>query len=63
MDITITINTDNDAFQPHPEWELRRILDKFSNGLKYQGTINPGDTIPLHDINGGRVGQFTVKES
>lgn len=57
--ITITINTSNEAFETHAEWELARILRELAKGIE-GGSID--DDIKLRDINGNEVGQLTVSD-
>ena len=53
MNITITLNTDNAAFEDDPGAEVARILRRLANDLALQcqdGTTN------LRDVNGNKVG-------
>lgn len=58
MKITITLITDNAAFEDDPG-EVARILRKLADDTeKYPPT--PGDGLPLFDVNGNRTGQYKV---
>lgn len=59
MTITITIDCDNDAFQPRPGREIRRILEHAARVL--QTTYDRGD-MKLLDSNGNTCGKVTVSE-
>ncbi len=59
-EITITINTDNDAFSYHPGMKVQRIPDDLAERIRYVSSFHPIE-IPLHDINGNRVGELIVK--
>lgn len=57
MEITITINTDNDAFADgNLETEVARILNYLAARVKVGGV----DTYPIKDINGNTVGEMNV---
>ncbi len=58
MNITVTINCDNAAFQPEPECEVARILKELANKLEYGGM----GEYSLRDVNGNRVGEVKVKK-
>ena len=58
MNITITLNTDNAAFEDDPGAEVARILRELARRTE-QGFINVG----LRDSNGNMVGQCEVSES
>ena len=56
--ITITINTDNDAFQggnSNYEHETARILRALADRVEY---ACQGEYFPIRDINGNKVGEF-----
>jgi len=55
MKLTVTIETDNDAFQPDPAPELADILTSFAQRIDKNG-INRSDRFPLRDVNGNTVG-------
>jgi hypothetical protein len=59
--ITLTISTDNAAFEEDASGEVARILRKFAERLDEQAMPEPGETgrLPL-DINGNTVGSWTV---
>jgi hypothetical protein len=71
MDITITINTDNDAFQHGGLYvELRRILSTCVEKIKEQRSRSltckcdaPEAADVLIDINGNTVGEIMVTRS
>lgn len=55
--ITITIETDNAAFDESPEVEVARILRKLADRVTTSGL--DGDVIlPLKDLNGNSVGEL-----
>ena len=58
--ITITIATDNAAFEPVPEQETARILRILCMELLAHG-MTKGDVLPLHDINGNTVGKASIE--
>ena len=61
MDITITINTDNAAFESDPESEVGRILRKAAKHIEDNG-LRRSDGMPTMDINGNKVGKITVTD-
>ncbi len=71
MNITITINTDNEAFADGPETEVARILANYARQLA-DGLTNVelascltsanGVRTTLRDINGNTVGQVTITD-
>lgn len=65
MNITITINTDNAAFQDFPgtELEVANILRELGNDIKTNDPMELGTSKTLFDTNGNRVGHFIVTES
>ncbi len=64
MNITISIDCDNAAFDPMPGYEISRILSDLAQQLHgdladladQEGEVRR----PLLDINGNRVGYFEV---
>ncbi len=57
MRLTITIDTDNTAFEPSVEFEIARIL------AEYAADVESGKRDverPLYDYNGNTVGQAKV---
>lgn len=62
MTITITINTDNAAFEPEPADEVERILRRLANDVRdiFQDVLEDG--FSLRDINGNTVGSVTVTD-
>ena len=61
MTITITICTDNAAFEDDPESEVARILAAYARQLA-DGLTNLSFARKLRDINGNTVGSVEVKE-
>ncbi len=65
MNITITINTDNDAFQPRPTLEVIRILETLAQDLRDEhGTgfdMQTGELRRLRDANGNTCGLVKVQ--
>lgn len=62
MKITITIETDNAAFERAPMFEVARILDSAAARLKREGPPDEGDSYKLRDVNGNTVGRVTVED-
>jgi len=64
MNVTITIRTDNAAFEGRTRAEIADILRKIAKSLDYgDGDILNEDTrLPAVDCNGNTVGFLTVKE-
>lgn len=56
---TVTISTENEAFQPSPIEELARILSEISLEIQKCGLSGFYETI--FDINGNDVGRFGIK--
>ena len=65
MNITITINTDNAAFEDDPSSEvariLRQLIDRLTRGAAADD-LQEADGIKLRDINGNMVGSVSVEE-
>jgi len=61
MDIKITINTDNAAFEDYPEDEIARILHKIADSIEADECLLCVDNYPVIDINGNTVGSLNVK--
>ena len=57
---TLEIELENDAFHPHPEPELSRLLRIVAERLRLMEDI--GEGYPIHDINGNRVGTARIEE-
>lgn len=62
MTITITISTDNAAFEDSPSWEVIRILRELADKLLMSNSSNLPKLLWLRDVNGNVVGQFVTKE-
>ena len=61
MNITIKINTDNDAFSQNMNYETSRILDILVKKLhRDEIDIHIGEYVKLYDFNGNHIGDFTV---
>ena len=69
MMIRIEINTDGDAFVPHPHGEVSRILRELSLDIAVMTLNHPrgqvcdsgeawGDGIKLFDVNGNKCGSL-----
>jgi len=58
MNITITINTDNVAFQANTGLEVERILHNLAITIGKDGLINTN----LRDINGNSTGEMIIKD-
>ena len=56
MDIKITLNTDNDSFQPSPSMEVARILGNAIDDMQIEGLRER----PLMDMNGNTVGRIEL---
>lgn len=59
MNITITINTDNDAFTDRAGSEVARILNNLAKQVNDWPGVNEF-SIGLRDINGNKVGSCEV---
>ena len=57
MDITITINTDNAAFEGAEVEEVSRILSELAWKIEDNAYI---DDCSLKDVNGNTVGHLTI---
>ncbi|MCK5610709.1 hypothetical protein KAR91_53040 [Candidatus Pacearchaeota archaeon] len=57
MDITITINTDNAAFEGAEVEEVSRILSEIAWKIEDDASI---DDMSIRDINGNTVGHLTI---
>lgn len=53
MRVTITINTENAAFNPYPAHEVARLLREIEKRLRKDGP----DDFPIYDTNGNKVGR------
>lgn len=58
MKITVTISTDNAAFEDNEAGETARILRDLADKLERRGLMD----IAAIDENGNKVGRFTVTE-
>ena len=61
MDITVTINTDNAAFEGQEDYETARILRKLADNIEQAHGPANCDGMKLRDYNGNTVGEFEVK--
>jgi len=61
MDIVITLNTDNAAFEDDATREIARTLRELTDFLQTIDTaqLEQSYTCPLFDYNGNKVGYFT----
>jgi hypothetical protein len=59
MRLTITIDMDNAAFEPHRGVEVARILEDYCQAIADFG-LQPNDSSTLFDINGNTVGKAEV---
>lgn len=59
MNITITINTDNDIFQPDPVYETQRLLRRLAACIGEKGL----EERKLIDTNGNSIGEMKIKDS
>jgi len=62
MKADITINMDNAAFEDNPDEELSRILMKLGKMLQSVPRLTSGDSFPIMDINGNKVGYLTISD-
>jgi hypothetical protein len=63
MRVSITLETDNDAFAGSELYEVSGILETVTRKIKIgEIDVEPGARYPLRDSNGNRVGFFTVKD-
>ena len=60
--ITITIKTENAAFEPNPINEIGRILRQLSDNLAYGRIYKEEISENLWDINGNKVGTVKVTQ-
>lgn len=58
MKLTITIETENDAFQQSCASEVARILRNYSERIVQWGVVSDSK---MRDINGNTVGKATFK--
>ena len=61
MKAIITIDLDNDAFQPYKSKEVVRILRRLADDIKTKGIC--AAPTKLMDINGNSVGRFDLEMS
>jgi hypothetical protein len=62
MTITITIQTDNEAFQPDPAAEVARILNKYFVDPLDRVDLEYITGLKLRDINGNTVGSVSITD-
>lgn len=61
MTVTITIQCDNDAFEPEPRIELESMLEVLAERIYARHiSLKPGSQTPLLDSNGNTIGSFEV---
>jgi len=60
MKLTIQISTANAAFEDDPCLEVKRIIETLVRILHERG-FPMGDSGPLIDINGNKVGAYNIK--
>ena len=62
MELKIAIRMENAAFGDQPEQEMARILSELAARLEngYLDLTDEGDSIPLRDHNGNKVGSAEV---
>jgi hypothetical protein len=60
MQLTVTIDVDNESFQPEQGTETARILRKLSDRI--DGCLLDVGTDTLQDVNGNTVGSAIVSE-
>ena len=68
MIVQIEIHTDNDAFQPEPEYEVARLLHQLASWFRgVPGTLDyhamTGEKYFFADENGNICGKLSVKET
>lgn len=61
MQLTITINTDNDSFKPAPQLEVARILADLSEKAEEAVSLRDMNGRKVMDENGNSVGKISVK--
>lgn len=61
MKITIEIECDNAAFEPHPQTEMSRILKDLAKLIQIK-SLSGIDGLKLRDYNGNTVGTVAVDE-
>ena len=63
MELQILLDLSNDAFlgDYNPAVECARILRECADLLIRDGVSTPIDRLPLHDINGNRVGIMAIE--
>jgi hypothetical protein len=59
--LAVTIDRGNAAFEDDPDEETERIIDGLAYRLDKMDGVSKGDSIPLFDINGNKVGSAVVK--
>jgi hypothetical protein len=63
MDVTIRINCDNAAFEDDPYSEIARMLQTLAWRIESKSNlVLSGDSIPIKDSSGNKVGTCEVKE-
>lgn len=69
MQLNLTIQMDNAAFEPpHTGAEISRIFSELSvqfrewSNQRFTLMQETGDQIPIHDVNGNRVGSVSISD-
>lgn len=63
MNVNITINCDNEAFENYTAGELNRILRMLAGRIENLGSEGlPGYETKILDVNGNSVGNLVVTE-
>jgi hypothetical protein len=60
MTLTITIQMDNAAFEPHPRREIARLLKLVADQMWIKSNLSTYSSV-LMDINGNKVGKAEVE--
>lgn len=58
--ITITINTNSQAFSPAPQLEAARILRSLADKVEKAATVQDLDNLTLRDRDGNPAGSLTT---
>jgi hypothetical protein len=63
MNIVISINTDNDAFEKDMDWELASVFNRLGRQVIVDGSPSPGDRVLIFDNNGNQVGVLIATDT